>query len=512
MAINLPASGAKTRSGSALFPSIRMWMVDLWHGERETPSANDVFSWLKARLVGPEAKRFRWILAVGVLVELILAPLTSWSIDTPGFVSAGISLIYNGSPYAANQFFNPPLGPFLEAPLFAILSIWIPPQSLITNVSAIGPAANATGISTQIPTVAALLALKLPLIGASAVSTLSLLYLAEKLVGRTKANYVAAVWIFNPLLIWATAVHGEVDILAVAATLTFLIAVTQRWYVLAGVALALGIFSKVYPLALLPMAVVLVAALARGRGPSAVSVAVVRLLVGLGLGVLPFLAYLSQLASTYGGLYAQASYGGFNLLLLFNPGIFKPPRGLSMAFRLRNAVIVHYTFEVIFVVALLASVIAADLFSRLDRARSPVHPNERLAYAAYLPLAATLMYQSSPQSENLLLILPLLLILACTGKRWATYVYWAISGAGLYLYFSLLTPVAYFYPLAVMGGSRWISAINHVVISYSANSVLPPRDSWVIAGVVGGGCILVSCLYSILQVFKQGLDTRLEVE
>lgn len=439
---------------------------------------------------------------MGLLVEFVLAPITSWSIDTPGFVSAGISLIYNGSPYAANQFFNAPLGPFLEAPLFALLSIWFTPQSLIVSVSAINPAASATGISTQIPTFPALLALKTPLILSALVSSLCVLYLSERIVGRVRARFFAAAWILNPLLIWATAVHGEVDILATTAVLLFLVAILEKWYLFSGVALALGVMSKVYPIVLLPMAVVLVSYHTRSDRAASPIGPTVRFLAGLGLGILPFVAFFPQLVSLYGGLYSQPSYGGFNVLLLFNPGIFRfGAQHLATTFSLHNAVLVHDGFVVTFVISMIASVISAELAAPKDGVGSRA-PGEAFFIAILLPLTGVLLYQPSPQSENLLLILPFLLLLSCYGNRWAKAAYFIISAAGLLLYFTLLTPFAFFYPLAVLGGNSWISAINHILINYNSNSVLPLRSFWIVAGITGGGAILGTCIAAIYRTFE----------
>ncbi len=478
--------------------TLRRWLTDFWAAEDGSRPVKDVFAWAKDRLLGPRSRLLRTLVIVSLAIQLSLAPLTSWSLDTPSFVSSVVALVYRGSPYATNQLFNPPLGAFLEAPFFAILSIWIPPQNLIVNVVGITPAAGIAGVSTFIPSPAALLALKLPLILAMVGAGLCVYYLAERTVGAQKANWVAGSWLLNPLVIWATSVHGEVDALACIAVLAFLVAILQRWYFSAGVALALGVLSKAYPIVILPMAIVAVNLRNGPPNECAPSACIARFATGLGLAILPFLTYLPNLESIDGGLSGLSSYGGFNPLLLFNPGVFLdgPKVGWGF-FSAGNAAALYGVFVGLFIVAMAGSLILAYMATYAPGTASISFPSTTLAFAVVWPVAAVLLFQSSPQSENLLLLLAVVLVLGCVSGLLVRILYWVITGAGLLLYFALASPAAYFYPLAALGGPSWVSSVNSVVIAYRTNTIVPYQDFWVIAGLVGATSILILCALAI---------------
>jgi hypothetical protein len=482
---------------------LRRGLHELWSAEEGTATFGDAVRWVKSRLWGPGSLRLRLIFIGSILALFVLAPLTSWSTDTPSFVGAVVSLLYRGSPYATDQLFNPPLGSFLAAPFFAIASIWVAPQSLVFNVASIAPAASVSGVSTQIPSAIALLALKTPLIMAMGLTGLSILYVAERIVGRDRAIWVAGAWFLNPLAIWATAVHGEADVLACATVLLFLIAALHRWYFAAGVALALGILAKEYPIVLLPMAAVAINFNNRPPHEHSPIAGSLRFFAGLGLTAVPFLVYLPNLVAIDGGL-ASETFGGFNPLLLFNPGDFLyGPRLDAAFFSQSTANSGHLILTVVFVGAIAGSLLLAYIATFMRTSPPGTGPTKTLLYSLALPAAGVLLYQTSPQSENLLLLLALVLLLACYGGRILRTIYWLLTSAGMLLYLALASPMAFFYPLVVMGGSGWIRAANSVVIRYSTNSVLPPRDLWATAGLVGGACILLVCALAFYHTAKE---------
>lgn len=493
-------------AGSGLFRGISGWLSSTLRAEDGSPTMATLLAWIRERFSGPAGRALRYVFITSIVVQLFLAPLTSWASDTPSFVGSVVALLYRGSPYATDQLFNPPLGSFLQAPFFALLSIWNPPSALVTNVAAIAPAASVSGVSTQIPTAPALIALKLPLIIACILTGLCVTYLGELTVGRSRSVWVAGSWLLNPLVIWSTAVHGEVDVLACAAVLAFLIALLQRWYFVAGVALALGMVSKAYPIILLPCSLIAINYRNRGSSESPSSAVTVRFAVGVGLTLLPFAVFLPNLESIQGGL-STVSYGGFNLLLLFNPGEYpKNWHFFSGIFTPALANLVHVAFAGVFVASIVASLLLAWVATYVDDPPIGKAPTKTLVYMLVWPLAAVLLYQTSPQSENLLLVLAALLVLGCLGGSLVKTLYWVLSGAGMALYLTLASPVAFFYPLAVSLGGGWIPGMNSVVVSYASNAVIRPRAFWMVSGLIGAGCIITVCILSGVYVAKLALD------
>ncbi len=471
----------------------------LWIEPREA------IGWLRRRLSGPRGRALLLVVLSSLGIQLVLAPLTSWSTDTPAFINSVVALLYNGNPYATNQLFNPPLAAFLQAPFFAMLSFFTPPQNFVEIIPSILPATTVSGVSDVIPTWGASLALKVPLIAASIVSGFCLLYLGELVSGRVRSAAFASAWFLNPLVIWATAVHGEVDILAVAGVLIFLVAIQKRWYLLAGLAIGLSIMAKAYPLVLLPMSCVALEIGWRRASLRSYASRLTGFVIGVGLAFLPFLAFIPQLYSFYTSLYPSAPvFGGFSILILFNPGIFEYGHRLYPAFfSEQTGVSLHSVFAAFLVGTMALSLLLAYLASRTSDRLDSKRALQLLICATIAPLAGILLYEPSPQSENLLLVLPLLLLLTPMSRIFASILYWVLTAAGVMLYWALATPLGYFYPLANLLGPGSISYVNSVVIGYVTNPTVPPHDLWALAGLIGGTALILSVVLPMREAARQ---------
>lgn len=442
----------------------------------------------------PELRLLRWTLLVGFVVRLVLAPLTSWGVDTPSFVLSALSLVYTGSPYSSNLFFNPPLGPFVEAPFFALVVWFASPQSLVPSISAIAPAAAATGMASElVPTAAALLALKLPLLLADVGSTLALFVLIRAQRGTQAAQRAAAVWFLNPLVVWSSAVHGEVDGLAVFFVLLFLWGAVQRRPFLAGAGLALAIFTKPFPLVLLPLGVA-VFAFARPDDGTTVRARLHRV-AGFVAGALaasaPFLIFLPAMLAQLVTSSNNELLGGMSPLILFNGGVPKLPGAWGAWETRATAGWVLDAFRWLAVVAILGSVLLVYLYARRARIRSPSDTTSLLALAALWATVGVLLSDSVPQSENMVLPLALLLVAAPLLGKYARSAYLLLSAAAFGLYMALLTPLAYFYPLASWIGLPAVQYVNGISIAYAhTQGLVSQTGAWLVCGLIGGGVLL----------------------
>ena len=214
-----------------------------------------------ALLRDPNYRTLRWVLFAGFLIRFVLAPLTSWGVDTPFFTLSTARMLETGTPYGGNTFFNPPLGPVVELPFYALASLFASPQSLVQFVPSMMPLAIRTQmIIPDLPSPEALFLLKFPLLLCDAAVALLVFHGVRRLgSGDRAATFAAAAWFLNPLVIWASAVHGEVDTLAAFFVLASVFALERRYAFLAGVFLGLGAFAKLYPLILVPLAATLLA-------------------------------------------------------------------------------------------------------------------------------------------------------------------------------------------------------------------------------------------------------------
>jgi hypothetical protein len=441
----------------------------------------------------PQLRLLRWVLFVGALVRFILAPLTSWAIDTPGFVLGDLQLIYTGNPYASDLFFNPPLTPVLESPT-VLLALWLSgSQPLVVFYGSIAPAATATGMASPlVPTPLALLASKTPLILADLAAALVIWRMARPALGVAVANRYAALWLLNPLLIWATAIHGEADGLAALFVLLTLWMLIEHRPFPAGVFAALAIFAKGYPIVLLPLflGVILTDPVLSAGRPERRRVAL-RWGAGLALGSLPFVGWIVPLLTVLTQNGNATVFGGLSVMVVFNAAVPQPFEWAHLLLAGQLAPVLLNVFRAMALVSIVGAPLAVRWYRRTGR-----WPEERAAVPLLAALAAwcvvgTLIAVPSPQSENMVGALALLLVATPALTATARWAYPILSSAALGLYFALLTPAAYFYPLALAIGPGAVAWVNAVGIEYAAQTGLASRGTfWLITGVAGGVCLL----------------------
>jgi hypothetical protein len=454
----------------------------------------------RALATAPRYRRLRWILLAGIAIRLVLAPLTSWGIDTPYFTLSAARMLQTGSPYGGDTFFNGPFGPVAELPGFALASLFGSPSSFVVSTPNLLPVAiHSQIVIPYLPTPAALLVLKLPMI-ASDVLVALLVYHGVRLYGGVAlGTAAAAAWFLNPLVFWVSAVHGEVDTFAALFVLAAILALERRLAFVTGVLLGLGTFAKIYPVLLVPLAVVVLATdAARGSGLRPRLAPIGRLLAGLALSVVPFLPLLAGLSVVLAHQAGNLNFGGLSLLIVFNPNITSIarlwPPGTS------SAVVV--VLEATLVLGVVLAVGAVLL--RFRRAPSSTVPElPWLALLALAGVSGSLLAILTTQAENIVAVLPLLLLAAPLLGRWSRRLYWTISLSAFAEYLALLTPVAFFYPLFEIAGPGAVRWANGVVLPYALDQTAVPAGAyWIVLGVVGGGTLLGIWGLSVVKTWK----------
>ena len=456
-------------------------------------------------LTDPRHSRLRVILLLGLAVRLVLAPLTSWGTDTVGFVHSGQILLYSGNPYSGGTWFNPPLAPYLASPTMGAVTLLLGPGGLYRSLPFAVPAALTSWVPSVVPVPAALLAWKVPLILADLAGALALYYLVERHLAPGRGTLAAALWFLNPLTIWVSSVHGEVDGLAAAFAILALAAAAKRYWYWAGLLLSLSILAKGYTVVLVPVFVVGAVVV---PGPwRAVLRRAVRPLAALALGIATALAvffeYLSEtldLLATH--TTAPVTYGGLSVLAIFNPA---SPKGTgSWAQYTDSAANAHLWLMTLQGFAALSIVVAVVLL--VVRRKSGPRPDlaevRDLAIACAIALAGTVLANPVPNSENIdvLVAAGIACALAIDSTRyWA--VVWGIVLSGFFQYWALLTPFAFFYPLATGLGPGAVTAVNSVSAAYEIDLLL--RGSlWEVIGVVSGILLLAGVVLGLFELAR----------
>ncbi len=461
--------------------------------------------WARSLVRDPGYRRLRWVLLIGLLARFVLAPLTSWTVDTDGFVLGDLQLLYTGDPYTSGLFFNPPFGPVLEAPFVVLALLLSGGQPLLVLVATIGPATSVTGISPLLPTAAALLAVKVPLFAGDVAVALTLRWISLPRYGARNADLLAAVWLLNPLVLWVSAVHGEADTFAALFMILALAAGAQRRFVPAGVLLALGVFTKAYPLVLLPLLAVLAwQSTARGSGGWERAKPLGRLAFGLGIGSLPFLAWVAPMVSVLTASGGSVSYGGLSPLIIYNVAV--PKAFGSLAF-LQGVGLAPYLLDTFRGMAIVAVAGAPLLLWRWQDRGGRAGGADGMAMLATLavwPVVGVLLSDSVPESENMVGLLALLLVALPVLGRHGAAAYGLISSAAFALYMTLLSPAAFFYPAAAYVGPGAVAWVNGIVIGYvRGQGIVSQGFTWLLCGLVGGGTLLVLWVLSALRAFAR---------
>lgn len=469
---------------------------------------------------GPEFRTLRWTLLVGLVVRLALAPISSWSGDTTGFALGDLSFVYSGSPYSSYALFNPPLASFLQLPLFSLLLLFVPPQSLVTYAPALLPPSSAIGpafVTPWIASPAALVALKLPLIAADVGTTLLLVVLVRRAGFAERATTVAAAYFLNPLIIWVSSVHAEPDGLAAFFVVLFLACMAFGWAFGSGVALSLSIFSKAYPVILVPLGIAFWIALPPGSW-GAVRSRIGRLAAysaGLAVVAAVFLPYLNFTPAVVSRNTPVDNFGGISVLVLYNVG--SPPlAGLTGDWV--SAVPGGALLAVFETLAAATIVGAAVVFGyRTWRRSNPPSAPVVIRWAGLASLASVtglLLAYPAPQPENIVAVVPLALLAASViSSRRFRASYWALSLAGFGLYLSYGTPIEGFMPLMILLGHPWVDQAGSIFIAYGQGAYLmPPGYYWFLVGIIGGVAMLalwaVSCWMIVPKKFRRGVRRR----
>ncbi|MCI4330875.1 MAG: hypothetical protein L3K19_03380 [Thermoplasmata archaeon] len=429
-------------------------------------------------------------------VRLLLAPITSLSGDTTSFALADLSFLHNGSPYANGILYEPPLASFLQAPLVALLELLDPSQATVVFYPALLPASSILGpafVTPWLPSPGLLLALKLPLILADVGSALAIVVLLNRAGYRRNSSLAAAAFFLNPVAIWVSSVQAQPDGLAACGVLLFLVALAWGQPLGAGMFLSAAIFSKAYPLALLPVAVAFWLAY---REPGDLGIAqplkrLTRFLGGLVVTGALFLPYLSFFGGVVGGPVSPLNYGGITILSIYNVQM-APLYGFTAWWRAHvPGLFALHTLEAVAVISILFVALATFLALR---GRAPLSRSELttlLATAALLSTAAILLAYPTPQAENASALLPLAALFLPIWRRSMPVLYGVLSATIFGLYMTLFTPEGAFLPVLLWLGPGAVGGFVGTARAFVAGKYLwVPPYFWFGFGLIGGLAVI----------------------
>jgi hypothetical protein len=195
---------------------------------------------------------------VGLSIRAVLAPVTQFTYDPVVWYSAGNDMLAGLNPYYTKTYSYPPLWGYTYFPFLLIASLLVDPRSFATHVPQMDWISLVVGYSPTILSPILLLAVKLPLIIGDLTTGLLLFRLVRGYSGFGMARRAYVFWLFNPFVIWTSAVHGAFDVLPAMFTLLALAFLVRSKYLLSGMSMSIAILYKLYPIYLLPLYAILV--------------------------------------------------------------------------------------------------------------------------------------------------------------------------------------------------------------------------------------------------------------
>ncbi len=194
---------------------------------------------------------------IGLAVRLVLAPITQFTYDPVVWYSTGNDMLAGLGPYYTKTYSYPPYWAYTYFP-FLLVSTLADPRNLATHVSQMDWISLTLGYSSTILSPLSLMAIKLPLIIGDLATGLLLFRLVKEHFGVHLGRKTYIFWLFNPIVIWTSAIHGTLDVMPAMFTLLALALLLRSNYTQSGISISIAILYKLYAVYLIPLYAILI--------------------------------------------------------------------------------------------------------------------------------------------------------------------------------------------------------------------------------------------------------------
>ena len=429
---------------------------------------------------------------VGLLIRYALAPFTSWPHDVVVWYQAAVAGQHNMDLYARTEFPYPPVwGTLLQGLGQALHAMGIDGGQLGVVDSSYRLFNDFTqSFSESITLPAFNLAFKTVLFAFDLGCGLLILRLVSILgFERRRRPLAFAVWFLNPFVIFESAVFGAFDVMVAFFCLAAVVALLEERWVWAGVAVALGIATKVSPIFLLPLMGLFALGVHRPHGwrdfrIKAAMFFALGLAAGMAIAMGPQIASNTWRAVLHGTFSrADLVVGGFSVFGIRELSVFAwLPRWSA-----EHAGVIVQTSTILTV---LASIAGCWVGLRLARRNAAYG----LIAGVLLVLSGILLVQPLTQPQYLIWMLPEVIAVAVVAGR-GRYQAIAFSVTPIIFVYSLLGPLALAGPLSE--ATKLVSPsfiVDHSLAWYTA-----PTQLW---GVdFGGNYNAIASILTMLGLF-----------
>lgn len=447
-------------------------------------------------------RRLLWVVLIGFVVRLAMAPWTSWTYDTYPFYQGVVDILAGLGPYGHMAYSYPPGFAYVTVPFAWVLSLFLDPSQWASFQPSLVEVGQITGMVNPMVTHPAFnLAFKMPLMIADYLTGVVLYHFVNMIKDRTAARRVFILWFLNPLVIFISSIYGNFDILAVFFSVLSLYSMYRRMYLSAGLAVGLGVAFKLFPmyLGLFYFAYLLGLAIAEWRNSTRIVPNLRNLVSFMFGGILGVSSILIAIFTDPSvmvfltGRMGTTDMGGINLWglmrninVLFNEGKTLPDTTVSAITVVSNYLLIAILFLILIYV-----------FAMLRGSRES---NEKqLLFGSMTVFVILLLFQSITHAHYLLWALPFFLLCSVYQERFEVKMA-LLSIAGVVFWLSLQSYLAFLYPLAVYTGIVPVGTIDQVVLDYYLN----------VHGLSSEGTRIIPALMGVIALVTALLPQRID--
>jgi hypothetical protein len=444
---------------------------------------------------------------LGVALRMVLMPFFIWPSDIVAQQFSFTSILNHYDPYSLSVSMYPPFVYILLYPFLLIAS-----RAGFAFRFYVFPITFKAGMVTEMITSffgdpAFLVFWKLPLLVFDLLTGLLVYSLTKELTKDTsKAKKGFVLWFFNPFVLITSYVHGAFDVIAVFFILLGIYLLSNGKYLLSGVSFGFGGITKISPfLIAIPLSALIFLG-NTNESPRIFSrkrcLSTVAFLAGCVIPILISILwninyYRSVIASTLNELSIS---GGLNeWFFAANSNL----RSSLLNPRLNVLTYVFYLYPIIGLVPLL-------LF-RKTFWNSKINSHVVLLFSA---LSLIIVYFVSPatvQPQYILWLIPILSVISMKNRSF----YWPVATLSLAasaFFFSLQSPFAFMYPLALFTSLYSVNQLNAIIIAYAKTpGVFCPllrADLCLIFGAIGFFGLVLTILLIGRALRKADKDAR----
>lgn len=196
-----------------------------------------------------------YVAILGIFFRYAIGLYSTWSADEEFWYRTSLSTLYGTGLYERMYFAYPPVWGFILSIFVKLGALFFDPANFMRIIPALGSLELKTGmISRMITSPSFNFLFKTPLfISDFLVGYILFRFVYDQTGNANNARAAFIVWFFNPLLLFAGAVHGMFDVIATLFVLLAVISTYNKNYFWAGATLALGVLTKLFPIYFAPL-------------------------------------------------------------------------------------------------------------------------------------------------------------------------------------------------------------------------------------------------------------------